>query len=228
MPVQFPTAIIQAGVVIREIWENIDFFYGDGDAAVSWPALVWSLWTPDDWTVMCPGWTILPLIDAPPAVVGKRAVRRPMEQWTVDVTAVTVTYDLVDLTASELAAEGSAARAAKVDVINRERDRRLALGALHAGKLFATDDTTRTDLGGMATTAGLVVMGLVAWPASYAQGWIALDNTRLPLPTPQDGIALADKVAVTYSAIVQHARTLKDAALAGDPAAVDELAGWPE
>ena len=87
---------------------------------------------------------------------------------------------------------------------------------------------SRTDQGGMATMAGLVVMGLLPWPDSYAQGWIALDNTRLPLPTPQDGIALAAVVGVTYSALAQHARTLKDAALAGDPAVVDELAGCPD
>jgi len=106
----------------------------------------------------------------------------------------------------------------------------LGMGALHGGKRFSTSTESRTDLGGMATTAGLVLSGaLSGWPDSYAQGWIAIDNSRLPLPTPADGVALAAAVAYFYSATVQHARTLKDSTLAApDPAAVDEMAGWPE
>ncbi|MCM8736583.1 DUF4376 domain-containing protein [Azospirillum sp. A1-3] len=119
-------------------------------------------------------------------------------------------------------------RAAKVDAINAERDRRLALGVTYSGKVFATDALTRTDLGGMATTASLVLAGALDWPDSYAQGWIAADNTRLPLPTPQDGVALAATVAGAYSATVQYARDLKDAALVSDnPEGIDIMAGWP-
>ncbi|WP_372400745.1 hypothetical protein ABMY26_36600 (plasmid) [Azospirillum sp. HJ39] len=64
-------------------------------------------------------------------------------------------------------------------------------------------------------------------PKAIAQGWIAIDNTRLPLPGPVDGIALAAAVGIAYSAIVQHARDLKDAAQASDDPTVDELSGWP-
>lgn len=139
---------------------------------------------------------------------------------------------VVAKTPAELDADRAArlddARANKVLAIDAERDRRLGLGALHEGKRFSMSDTSRTDLGGMATTAALVLAGALPWPESYAQGWISLDNSRLPLPTPAEGIVLAAKVGVTYSAVVQHARTLKDAALAGDPAAVDEAGGWPE
>ncbi|TWA76862.1 uncharacterized protein DUF4376 [Azospirillum brasilense] len=122
--------------------------------------------------------------------------------------------------------ERRATVAAAVDAL---RDQHMAEGAEHGGKRFALDGTSRTDLGGMATTGALVLMGALDWPADYATGWIALDNTRLPLPTPQDGIALAAAVAGRYAALVQAARTIKDAVLASDePEAIDITAGWPE
>ena len=134
-----------------------------------------------------------------------------------------VTYEVADL-------PQTTTRVVKLRAIDAERNRRMSLGALHMGKRFAMTDSSRTDLGGMATTAGLVLSGaLPAWPDSYAQGWIAIDNTRLALPTPADGIALAAAVALAYSDLVQHARDLKDAVLAADdPAAFDELGGWPD
>ncbi|MBF5094398.1 DUF4376 domain-containing protein [Azospirillum sp. INR13] len=227
---QFPVAVVSEGAVIAVYAAAAPFVYGEAEDAVNHPADAWSLWSADDWAAMCPGWSLLPVVDDPPLEPGKRAEWRPVEDWTVGSDAVTVVYRLVDLSSAELANEAGAARFAKVRAIDAERDRRLGLGALHAGKRFSTSDASRTDLGGMATTAGLVLSGaLPAWPDSYAQGWIAIDNTRLPLPTPADGIALAAAVALSYSATVQHARDLKDAALtAADPAAVDELAGWPE
>lgn len=122
--------------------------------------------------------------------------------------------------------ERRAQAAAAVDAL---RDERMAEGAEHAGKRFALDGTSRTDLGGMATTGALVLMGALDWPADYVTGWIALDNTRLPLPTPHDGIALAAAVAARYAALVQAARDIKDAVLASDePEAIDITEGWPE
>ncbi|XKH35097.1 hypothetical protein ACIU1J_01985 [Azospirillum doebereinerae] len=149
-----------------------------------------------------------------------------------DARTVVVTPLVVNLTPAEIAARVAtrldAARADKVDAINAERNRRLLLGASHGGKRFSMDGDSRADQGGMATTAALVLAGALSWPASYARGWISLDNSRLPLPTAQDGIALAAAVAGAYSEIVQHARDLKDDALtAVDPAAVDEFGGWP-
>ncbi|CAO3355187.1 DUF4376 domain-containing protein [Azospirillum palustre] len=198
---------------------------------ITHPPEAWTLWTAADWAAMCPTLIVRPVVDPGlPSIAGKRAVRQPVEAWEIDDNVATVTYGLVDLTPTEIVSQAAAARRSKVQAIDDERDRRLALGALHGGKRFSTSDTSRTDLGGMATTAGLVMLGaLPAWPDSYAQGWIAIDNTRLPLPTPADGIALAAAVALSYSATVQHARDLKDAALtAADPSVVDELAGWPD
>ncbi|OYD82495.1 DUF4376 domain-containing protein [Azospirillum brasilense] len=120
-------------------------------------------------------------------------------------------------------------RAAVAAAVDARRDQHMAEGAEHGGKRFALDGTSRTDLGGMATTGALVLMGALDWPADYATGWIALDNTRLPLPTPQDGIALAAAVAGRYAALVQAARDIKDAVLASDePEAIDIAEGWPD
>ncbi|WP_172428719.1 DUF4376 domain-containing protein [Azospirillum brasilense] len=130
----------------------------------------------------------------------------PTPEWTLDERRATV--------------------AAAVDAL---RDQLMGEGAEHGGKRFALTDVSRTDLGGMATTGALVLMGALDWPADYATGWIALDNTRLPLPTPQDGIALAAAVAGRYAALVQAARDIKDAVLASDePEAIDITEGWPE
>ncbi|WP_372395142.1 hypothetical protein ABMY26_06445 (plasmid) [Azospirillum sp. HJ39] len=187
------------------------------------PAAAWGSYSESDFEAACPGWTFLPLHDPADFDRSKvRATRRPIADWLIHPDHAEVTYEVVDLPQAET-------RAAKIRAIDVERDRRLALGALYAGKRFSMSDTSRTDLSGMATTAGLVLSGaLPVWPEAYAQGWIAIDNGRHPLPTPADGIALAATVALAYSATVQHARSLKDMALtADDPAEVDHLAGWP-
>ena len=83
----------------------------------------------------------------------------------------------------------------------------------------------------MAATASAAASGAVSWPESYARGWIAVENVRIPLATPADGLALAASVGDWYAAVVQRRRDLKDAALAaGDAAALDAIditTGWP-
>ena len=85
--------------------------------------------------------------------------------------------------------------------------------------------------GAMAATATAAASSAVAWPESYARGWITVENVRIPLATPAAGLALAASVGDWYAAVVQHRRDLKDAALAaGDSAAldaIDHFAGWP-
>ena len=117
----------------------------------------------------------------------------------------------------------------KVAAINAERDHRLGMGAPYAGKRVEVSDRGRADLGGMVSAAMLASNGLTAWSEGYARGWIAMDNERVPLPTPNDGILLAAFVGDWYGRTMQHARDLKDAALtAVDPATIDEMAGWPD
>jgi hypothetical protein len=124
------------------------------------------------------------------------------------------------------------AKTAKVAAVAAAMEARLADGALSVGgKHIALDVETRTDLGAMATTAALAAGGSIPWPASYQTGWITMENTRIALPTPADGIALASAVGNIYAQIRQYARDLKDDALAAtteaELEAVDETAGWP-
>jgi hypothetical protein len=108
----------------------------------------------------------------------------------------------------------------------------LSVGApVSDGLHIALDDGSRADLTAMAATATAAASGAVSWPDSYARGWIAIENVRIPLATPAAGLALAASVGNYYAAIVQHRRDLKDAALAAvDAAALDAIditAGWP-
>lgn len=123
-------------------------------------------------------------------------------------------------------------RAAKLAAISTRATELLDAGApVDGGLHIALDDASRADLTAMAATATIAAAGTVPWPASYSRGWIALENQRIPLPEPTDGLMLAAAVGGYYAAIVQHRRDLKDAALAAetaaDIAAIDLAAGWP-
>ena len=123
-------------------------------------------------------------------------------------------------------------RAAKLTTITATAEALLAAGAtLSDGLHIALDDGSRADLTAMAATATAAASGAVTWPASYSRGWISIENVRIPLATPADGLALAASVGNYYAAIVQHRRDLKDTALAAADetalAAIDETAGWP-
>ncbi|MBN9027888.1 MAG: hypothetical protein J0H20_20445, partial [Rhizobiales bacterium] len=64
-----------------------------------------------------------------------------------------------------------------------------------------------------------------------ALGWITIENVRIALPTPADGLGLAATVGNFYAALRQHGRNLKDlveaAETIGEIDAIDETAGWP-
>ena len=123
-------------------------------------------------------------------------------------------------------------RATKLAAIRSAANALLAAGAPVTGGLHvALDEGSRSDLTAMAATASAAASGAVSWPESYARGWIAGENVRIPLPPPADGLALVASVGGWQAAVVQRRRELKDAALtAGDAAAldaIDETAGWP-
>ena len=123
-------------------------------------------------------------------------------------------------------------RTLKIAAITSAANALLAAGAPATGGLHvALDDGSRSDLTAMAATASAAASGAVSWPESYARGWIAVENVRIPLPTPADGLALAASAGDWYAAVVQHRRDLKDAALAAEDAAaldaIDHSAGWP-
>lgn len=125
-----------------------------------------------------------------------------------------------------------AQRLAKVAAIDQTKAARFAAGAPFGAQRIAVDDRSRTDMVSMAVAADLAARGVVPWSQGYTDGWICIDNTRLPLPAPADGLALAAHVGDWYARTIQRARDLKDAALAaatvGDLDAIDLPAEWPE
>ncbi len=132
-----------------------------------------------------------------------------------------------------------AAIAARCNAIDAERDRRLKAGKLFGGLHVALldklgTDGPRADLGGMVTTAGFVLLGIpgVTWPASFQLGWISVENERIAMPTPADGLALAASAGDYFAAVVQVARDKKDDCLeAADLTELEGISietGWPE
>lgn len=123
--------------------------------------------------------------------------------------------------------------AAKIAAINAKADALLSAGCPVGGGLHvAVDDGSRADMGAMATTALAALSSAVPWPASYQTGWIAIENVRVPLPTPGDGLALAAGVGDYYAQVRQNGRNMKDAAAAAEDLtaldAIDIEQGWPE
>jgi hypothetical protein len=123
-------------------------------------------------------------------------------------------------------------RATKLAAIAAQIDAHLAIGAPVSGLHVALDDGSRADMTAMGTTAIAAASGALPWPDSYALGWITVENVRIALPLPSDGLALAGVVGNHYALIRQHGRNLKDlveaAETAADVDAIDEAAGWPE
>lgn len=215
----FPAAIIAGGALVAVHRYAVAFIGPDG---VKHPAQAWTSWTAEDWAEKCPGWSVVPLVDPAPADTDThRYVRNDEAQWTVSADAVTVTYTAVSISLSER-------RTNAVAAINAERNRRLTLGAPYGGKLIDVSDKGRADLGGMVSAAMLATSNTIPWGTGYSDGWITQDNTRVALPTPADGIALAASVGDWYGRTMQYARDLKDAALvSAEPEALLASAVWP-
>lgn len=121
---------------------------------------------------------------------------------------------------------------ARVSAIDTKVAALLAAGAPVDGDLHVgLDDSSRADLGAMATTALAAAAGSVPWPESYQQGWITKENVRIPMAEAADGLLLAAVAGDYYARIRQRGRTLKDeveAAVSEDE--LDEVnidAGWP-
>lgn len=113
-----------------------------------------------------------------------------MSRIVVDASTGSVQIDegftLVDIGDIE------ALRSAKLSNIAAKADALLSVGAPVTGGLHvALDDGSRADLTAMATTATAAAPGAVPWPDSYSRGWITVENIRIPLATPADGLALA-------------------------------------
>lgn len=157
------------------------------------------------------------------------------ETWCVGGAAVVVDFvgDPAERGYSTVPPEPSLEnlRRAKIAAVTNVAATLLAAGAPIGSLHIALDDGSRADLTAMAATATAASAGVISWPESYARGWIAIENVRIPLATPVEGLALAVAAGNFYAAIVQHARDLKDASLVAvdeaSLAAIDVAAGWP-
>jgi hypothetical protein len=123
-------------------------------------------------------------------------------------------------------------KATKLVEIDAKISEVLSVGAPVSGGLHASlDDSSRADMSAMATTALAASSAVVAWPDSYKEGWISIENTRITLPTPADGLSLAAAVGDYYAKVRQNGRTLKDTVNAATTIAalnaIDPSAGWP-
>ncbi|WP_336801813.1 DUF4376 domain-containing protein [Kaistia sp. MMO-174] len=136
---------------------------------------------------------------------------------------------LVDVATDPLTLDET--RAAKFLAIVAQTEARLAAGAPVGGLHVALDADARADMGAVATTAIAAREGAVPWPEGYARGFITIENVRIPMPTPAEGLAVAAVVGDHYAALRQHSRDLKDlveaAETIADVDAIDEKAGWP-
>jgi hypothetical protein len=117
------------------------------------------------------------------------------------------------------------------DIVAKANELLTAGAPVTGGLHVALDDGSRADLTAMAQMATNAMGGALAWSDSYARGWITVENIRIPLATPAEGLALAASVGNFYAAVMQHRRDLKDAALAAKDAAaldaIDAADGWP-
>lgn len=215
----FPLAVLLEGAVHQIVHTASGFSGPDG---TQHPASVWTAWTETDWATQCPGWLLLPLVDAPPVPPpGKRVSRLPVADWVIGADAVTVAYQLLDLAPAELTARLDDARAAKIAEVNAERDRRYEAGFLFEGHVYQIDVESRTDM--LAVEARLN-RGEVS---PHGGCWRTKANRMVPMDDAKVAVfigAAGDHVG----AIKARSWALKDAAaVSPDPAAIDHTAGWP-
>ncbi|SMH30525.1 DUF4376 domain-containing protein [Azospirillum agricola] len=185
--------------------------------------MAWTTWTAEDWATLCPDVRLLPVVDEPPSVTAdQRLVRHAEEAWTLGADAVTVRYDVVDLTPAELAAQLAADRAAKIQQVNAERDRRYDAGFAFEGNIYQIDVESRTDM--LAIEAKLN-RGEASPHGGY---WRSKSNVMVPM----DDVKVAAFIGLVedhVGAIKAQSWVLKDAAaVSPDPASIDHTAGWPD
>ena len=123
-------------------------------------------------------------------------------------------------------------KAAKTASSRAELSRRIAGGLAYGGLHVAIDVESRSNLQAVVLAANLVAAGKASWDvdfANYKRGWISVEGPRIPLDTPDAGVALAMAASAFYAALAQHEQDLEDlTAAATMPSALpDEAAGWP-
>lgn len=92
----------------------------------------------------------------------------------------------------------------------------------HAGKVFACDELSRSDIDG----ANGMIANLGAMPPGWPGGWKAVDNTVLPIATVADWKAFYGSMFASGNANFIHAQDLKTALAAATTAAQVAAIVW--
>lgn len=92
----------------------------------------------------------------------------------------------------------------------------------HAGKLFACDELSRSDIDG----ANGMIANLGAMPPGWPGGWKAVDNTVLPIATVADWKAFYGSMFASGNANFVRAQDLKTALAAATTAAQVAAIVW--
>lgn len=117
------------------------------------------------------------------------------------------------------------------DIVNAERDRRIARGFLFQGRLFDFDEASKQRVTGAATLAGFAMSqgalpGNLLWHGGVSPfAWIAADN-GLVVMDAQTCFAFGQAAAAHETAHIFAARVLKTAP-EGVPADFRDDRWWP-
>lgn len=131
---------------------------------------------------------------------------------------------------ASLDAESAAARAELMDLVNAERDRRIAGNFRFAGQGFDLDPASKQNITGAGSLAGFAIAqgaapGNLRWNGGDADfAWISSANVPVPMDA-QTVFAFSAAAAEHVRAHVFAARALKDAAEI--PADFADDTHWP-
>ena len=97
-----------------------------------------------------------------------------------------------------------------------------------SGKFVQYRERDQGKVTAQAVKAGLAKQGLVSWAPT---AWISADNSPIPLITPEDMIALGNRISTIVEAAIKHARVHKNAIAALTTVEAvntyDYTTGWP-
>lgn len=126
-------------------------------------------------------------------------------QWVQAFEVVALTPEELAQRAADAAVALEAARAAKNAAINAARLAANFSTFTHAGKVFACDQLSRSDIDG---TNGYVAL-YGALPPGWPGGWKAVDNTYVAIATVADWKAFYASMFAAGNANFAHAQALK-------------------
>lgn len=155
-------------------------------------------------------------------VVEAAPVQDEAGEWHQGWVVVPLTAEELAQRAADAAAALEAARAAKNAAINAARLAANTGAFEHAGKHFACDALSRSDIDG---TNGYVALH-GALPPGWPGGWKAVDNTYHPIPDVEAWRAFYTAMFAQGNANFAHAQALKQALAAAQSIEEVEAIQW--